>query len=219
MKLYFKDLKPYVAQMFQGLGLSISLTLAAMLVGSALGLLLYLGKTGRQPALKALCTAYIEIMRNTPLLVQLYLIYFGLAQIGIDVSAFAATLVAMTLNNGAYTAEIFRGGFLSVPHGLVEAGQALGMNPAQVFLIVRLKPALKSAFPALINQFIMLFLFSSVASIIALPELTYVAMNTASATARTFEVYLVTGVLYYVSCLIAISLMRYAEKKVFNWRG
>lgn len=219
MKLYFKDLKPYVAQMFQGLGLSISLTLAAMLVGSALGLLLYLGKTGRQPVLKALCTAYIEIMRNTPLLVQLYLIYFGLAQIGIDVSAFAATLVAMILNNGAYTAEIFRGGFLSVPHGLVEAGQALGMNPAQVFLIVRLKPALKSAFPALINQFIMLFLFSSVASIIALPELTYVAMNTASATARTFEVYLVTGVLYYVSCLIAISLMRYAEKKVFNWRG
>lgn len=219
MKLYFRDLKPYVIQMFRGLGLSISLTLVAMLVGSILGLLLYLGKSGRQTALKAMCSVYIEIMRNTPLLVQLYLIYFGLAQIGIDVSAFTATLVAMILNNAAYTAEIFRGGFLSVPNGLVETGYVLGMTPAQVFLIVRLKPALKSAFPALINQFIMLFLFSSVASIIALPELTYVAMNTASATARTFEVYLVTGVLYYVSCFIAVSLMRYVEKRVFNWRG
>ena len=93
MKLYFRDLKPYVIQMFRGLGLSISLTLVAMLVGSILGLLLYLGKSGRQTALKAMCSVYIEIMRNTPLLVQLYLIYFGLAQIGIDVSAFTATLV------------------------------------------------------------------------------------------------------------------------------
>ena len=217
MKFYFGDLVPYIGEMFAGLGLNILLALVSMAVGAVGGILLYLGKTGKNRPLSLVCRAYIEVMRNTPLLVQLYLIYFGLAQFGIDISALVSTLVAMILNNAAYTAEIFRAGVLSVPHGQVEAGQALGMHPAQVFTLVELKPALKSAFPALINQYIMLFLFSSVASIIALPELTYVAMNTASMTARTFEVYLVTGVMYYVACVVMIAGLRLFEKKAFRW--
>lgn len=217
MKFYFGDLVPYMGEMFAGLGLNILLALVSMGVGAVGGILLYLGKTGKNKPLHLVCCAYIEGMRNTPLLVQLYLIYFGLAQFGIDISALASTLIAMILNNAAYTAEIFRSGFLSIPHGQIEAGQALGMYPAQVFTLIELKPALKSAFPSLINQCIMLFLFSSVASIIALPELTYVAMNTASMTARTFEVYLVTGVMYYVTCVLIIAALRLLEKKAFRW--
>lgn len=217
MKFYFDDVFAHLPAMLNGLMLNILLAVVSMLVGSVLGILLYLGKTSKRRGFKFFCSGYIEIMRNTPLLVQLYLIYFGLAQYGLDVSALTSALVAMILNNGAYTAEIFRSGFLSVQHGTVEAGQAIGMSPWQVFALVELKPALKSAFPAMINQFVMLFLFSSVASIIALPELTYVAMNTASMTARNFEVYLITGILYYVSCYMMISLLRLIERKAFKW--
>lgn len=217
MKFYFRDVVPYIPGMLKGLLVNMALAVIAMLVGCLLGMLLYLGKTSTRKWLQRFCGAYIELFRNTPLLVQLYLIYFGLAQYSIDVSAFASAMIAMVLNNAAYSAEILRAGFMSIPHGTIEAGEALGMSRAQVFRIVRLMPALKSAFPALINQYVMLFLFSSVASIIALPELTYVSMNTASLTARNFEVYLITGALYYGATIIMVSLLRLCERKSFRW--
>ena len=203
--------------MLRGLSINLILAVLSMLIGSAFGLVLYVGKTGKRKTISFVCRSYIEIIRNTPLLVQLYLIYFGLAQLDIDVSAYVSALIAITLNNAAYTAEIFRGGFLSVSPGTIEAGEALGMTNLQIFFYVRFLPALKASFPSLINQFIMLFLFSSVASIIALPELTYVAMNTASATARTFEVYICTGLLYYLVCTICISFLRLIERKLLRW--
>lgn len=217
MRLYFRDVYKYFPDMLKGLGINIFLAIASMIIGSILGLLLYLGKDSKIKFVHGFCYWYIEVIRNTPLLVQLYLIYFGLAQLGLDVSAIISALIAMILNNAAYTAEIFRGGFLSVSHGTIEAGEALGMTPFQVFLHVRFLPALRTSFPALINQFIMLFLFSSVASIIALPELTYVAMNASSKTARTFEVYAITGILFYVVGVIFINVLRKIEQKLLRW--
>lgn len=217
MKLYFREVNRYIPDMLKGLGTSILLAAVGMLVGTLLGLLLYLGRSSKYRVLRGFCYGYIEVIRNTPLLVQLYLIYFGLAQYGIDVSAMVSTIFAMVLNNAAYTAEILRAGFLSVQPGTIEAGYALGMNKAQVFMHVRLMPAFKSAYPALINQAVLLFLFSSVASIIALHELTYVSMNTASITARNFETYLYTGLLYYVTCFVIINVSRLGEKKLMRW--
>ena len=217
MTFYFGDLLPYVPVLLRALWVSVYVTVIAMLVGSFLGVFVYLGKVSSSRVLSTISSAYIEVVRNTPLLVQLYLIYFGLGQVGINLNPLWATLVGMTMNNSAYTAEIFRAGFQSVPAGLREAGSALGMSTRQTFRHVVFKPAIRSVFPALTNQFIILFLFSSVASVISLEELTSILMNLNSQTLRTLEVFTYGGILYYgTSALIAAS-SRLAEKALFRW--
>jgi len=188
-----------------------------MAAGSALGVLLYLGKAGRVKLVSILCTCYIEAIRNTPLLVQLYLIYFALPSLGINLNPIWAALIGLTLNNAAYTAEIYRAGFESVPKGLREAGKALGMKPAQIVRYIILTPATRNVFPALTNQLILLFLASSIGSIISLPELTNAIMTVSNTTYRTIEVLTVGGLLYLgVSALMSLASKR-AETTLFRW--
>ncbi len=217
MTFYFGDLLPYSGQLAAALWTSVYITLIAMAVGSGFGVLLYVGKTGSQPVLRRLSRWYIEAFRNTPLLVQLYLIYFGLPQAGLNMNPTWAGIVALTLNNAAYTAEIYRAGFESVPPGLVEAGRALGMRRAQVFRHVELMPASRNVFPALTNQFILLFLASSIASIIGLPELMNAVLNINSETYRTFEILTVGGLLYFVVSLLLSLASKAAESIFFRW--
>jgi polar amino acid transport system permease protein len=217
MTFYFGDLLPYFPLMLQALWVSIYITLISMVVGSALGVLVYLGKASSSRLLSRASSAYIEVLRNTPLLVQLYLIYFGLGQVGFNLNPLWAALLGMTLNNSAYTAEIFRAGFLAVPAGLSEAGRALGMSTRQTFRFVLFKPAIRSVFPALTNQFIVLFLFSSVASVISLEELTSILMNLNSTTLRTLEVFTYGGLLYYLTSSIISVGSRVAERVMFRW--
>ena len=219
MTFYFGDLLPYTSQMLQALGTSVYITLIAMLVGSAFGVALYLGKVARLRAVRMLSSAYVEAFRNTPLLVQLYLIYFGLPELGINLNPTWAGIVALTLNNAAYTAEIYRAGFESVPHGLVEAGRALGMKSRQVFRYIIFMPATRNVFPALTNQFILLFLASSIASIIGLPELMNTILNINSETYRTFEVLAVGGLLYFVVSGLLSLASKVAEAQLFRWGG
>ena len=217
MKLYFKDVIPYLNDMFTGLGYSVLLTVISMALGMVVGIAAYLGKSSSHKCVSAVSKGYIELIRNTPMLVQLYILYFGLPEIGVDLSPLTASVIAMVINGGAYIAEIMRSGFQSIPYGLQEAGMALGMTSRQVFLNIRLKLALKNAFPALINQFILLFLFSSVTSTISMPELTYITFNLHSSTARVFEVLLISGAMYYVITILFVDLFRKCEKKLFSW--
>lgn len=217
MTFYFGDILPYLPLLLKALWVSIYVTVAAFALGSALGVLLALAKSGPSKLMRIVSSAYIEVMRNTPLLVQLYLIYFGLGQVGINFSPLWATLLGMTLNNSAYTAEIFRGGFAAGPAGLREAGAALGMNAVQIFRYVAFKPGLRAALPSLTNQFIILFLYSSVGSVISLNELTSELQQLNSETLRTLEVFAIGAALYYLtSALIAVS-SRVTEKAVFRW--
>ena len=217
MKLYFKDVIPYLNDMFTGLGYSVLLTVISMALGMVVGIAAYLGKSSSHKCVSAVSKGYIELIRNTPMLVQLYILYFGLPEIGVDLSPLTASVIAMVINGGAYIAEIMRSGFQSIPYGLQEAGMALGMTSRQIFLNIRLKLALKNAFPALINQFILLFLFSSVTSTISMPELTYITFNLQSSTARVFEVLLISGAMYYVITILFVALFRKCEKKLFSW--
>lgn len=217
MKLYFKDVIPYINDMFTGLGYSILLTVISMALGMIVGIAAYLGKSNTHKSVSTVSKGYIELIRNTPMLVQLYILYFGLPEIGVDLSPLTASVIAMVINGGAYIAEIMRSGFQSIPYGLQEAGMALGMTPRQIFLNIRLKLALKNAFPALINQFILLFLFSSVTSTISMPELTYITFNLQSSTARVFEVLLISGAMYYIITILFVALFRKCEKKLFSW--
>lgn len=217
MTLYFGDLVPYLPMLLEALWMSCYLSVIAMVTGSALGVLLYLGKAGRSRVLRSLSAGYIEVFRNTPLLVQLYLIYFGLPRLGVNLDPISSGLIALTLNNAAYTAEIYRGGFESVPVGLREAAAALGMNRGQIFRHVVFMPATRNVFPALTNQFILLFLASSIASIIGLPELMHTVLNINSATYRTIEVLVVAGLLYFASSALLALASRHAETKLFAW--
>lgn len=219
MTFYFGDLLPYSSQLLRALWTSVYISLLAMGAGSAFGVALYRGKASDVRALRAVSSAYIEVFRNTPLLVQLYLIYFGLPETGANLDPTWAGIVALTLNNAAYTAEIYRAGFESVPHGLVEAGQALGMRGRQVFRYVMFMPATRNVFPALTNQFILLFLASSIASIIGLPELMNTILNINSETYRTFEILTVGGVLYFAASGIFALASKAAESYLFKWEG
>ena len=217
MTFYFGDLVPYGSQLLGALWTSVYISVIAMVVGSAFGVLLYLGKASPVPIVPRLSSAYIEIFRNTPLLVQLYLIYFGLPELGVNLDPTWAGIVALTLNNAAYTAEIYRAGFESVPHGLVEAGQALGLTRWHVFRHVTFMPATRNVFPALTNQFILLFLASSIASIIGLPELMNSVLNINSETYRTFEVLAVGGLLYFLASGLLALASKAAESYLFRW--
>lgn len=217
MKFYFKDIIPYLPEMIKALGYNYLVATVSLAFGIILGLVLYSAKTGKAKPFRVVANCYIELIRNTPLLVQLYLIYFGVAQLGVDVTPVQSTMLAMILNSGAYVAEIMRSGFSSVLPGTIEAGYALGMTPWQVFVYVRLKPAFASAFPALINQYVLMFLGSTVASTISLNELMYTTLHIESVTARTPEVFLTTGVLFYVSSFVMIRILRKVKKHVFTW--
>lgn len=217
MTFYYGDLAPYFGQLLSALWTSIYISCIAMAVGSAIGVLVYLGKTSAHGVLSRVSSGYIGLFRNTPLLVQLYLIYFGLPALGLNLNPTWAGIVALTLNNSAYTAEIFRAGFESVPHGLIEAGQALGMRRAVLFRHVIFMPATRSVFPALTNQFILLFLASSIASIIGLPELMNSILNINNETYLTFEVLSVGGILYFLTSAILALGSRLAESFFFSW--
>ena len=217
MTFYFGDLLPYTGQLAAALWTSIYITLIAMAVGSALGVVIYLGKASSLPVAPAVSAAYVEVFRNTPLLVQLYLIYFGLPAAGLNLNPTWAGIVALTLNNAAYSAEIYRAGFESVPRGLLEAGRALGMKGSQVFRHIVFMPATRNVFPALTNQFILLFLASSIASIIGLPELMNSILNINNQTYRTFEILAVGGLLYFVVSGVLVLISRVTESYFFSW--
>lgn len=203
--------------MLKALWVSVYVTLGSFVLGSALGLLVYLGRASRRRSLRALCVGFIEVFRNTPLLVQLYLIYFGLPEVGINLNPLWSTVLGMTLNNAAYTAEIFRAGIEAVPNGLREAAAALGLRYSQTFRYVVLKPAVRNVLPALTNQFIVLFLFSSVASVISLDELTTLLQDLNQRTLRTLEVFTFGGVLYYLTSAAIAWVSRLAERVLFRW--
>jgi polar amino acid transport system permease protein len=143
-------------------------------------------------------TAYVEAIRNTPFLVQIFVIYFGFPSAGIRFDANTAAIIAMVLNVSAYGTEIVRAGLDRISKGQIEAGRSLGLSGLQVFFLVSLPPAVQSVYPALTSQFILLLLGSSVVSTISANELTAVANDIQSKTFRTVETYLTAMAIYLV---------------------
>jgi polar amino acid transport system permease protein len=217
MTYYFGDMLPYLPLMLKALWVSIYVTVASFLLGSLLGVFVYLGRDSAFGPLRGAAGAFIEVFRNTPLLVQLYLIYFGLPEVGINLDPLWSTLLGMTLNNAAYTAEIFRAGIQAVPRGLLEAASALGMRFSQTFRYIVIRPAIRNVLPALTNQFIVLFLFSSVGSVISLNELTSTLADLNQRTLRTLEVFTFGAALYYLTSAVIAGSSRLAERMLFRW--
>lgn len=181
-----------------GAVLTLQLAFFATVLGGLLGVLAAVGRTSNSAPVAAACKAYVEAIRNTPLLVQIFLVYFGLASIGLKFSAFSVAVAALTINVGAYTAEIMRAGFEAIPRGQIEAAEGLALSRVQIYWHIILLPAVERVYPALTSQFVLLMLASSVCSQISAEELTAVANYIQSDTYRAFETYIVVAVLYLV---------------------
>ncbi len=196
---------------------TIELSLLAMLLGLMLAIVCAWGKTAGPRPLRWLINAYIELIRNTPFLVQLFFFFFALPALGLRWSAYAAALVAMVVNLGAYATEIIRAGIESIPKGQIEAGLALNLKRHEIFRFVILKPALRTVYPALTSQFILLMLSSAVVSAISADDLTSVAANLQSQTFRSFEIYIVVAGIYLLLALSFSALFRVIYRLALNY--
>lgn len=218
MQLYYGDLIPYLIPLLKGLAVSIGVSLVAAVVGGAFGILLYTACTSKVRILRVASSSYIEVIRNTPLLLQLYLVYFALPQAGVNLDPVAAGILALSINNAAYMAEIYRAGFQSVPAGLREAGAALGLSTRDTFWRVLFPPAMRNVLPAITNQTILLFLASSITSVVSLPDLMHVMMGITSTTFRTIEAFTVGGLLYFAVAFLIAGLSRIVETRFIKWK-
>jgi len=185
-----------------GAWLTLQLALVATLAGFAIGTLCAVGRRSRYPALARACGAYVELIRNTPLLVQIFLVYFGLSSLGLSLPAFTVAVIALAVNAGAYATEIMRAGFDSVNRSQIEAAECLALSRFQVYWHVVLFPAMERVYPALTSQFVLLMLASSICSQISVEELTAVANHVQSGTCRPFETFLIIGAGYVLLSLL-----------------
>jgi polar amino acid transport system permease protein len=198
----FGSLVEYWPSFLHGALMTLEMTAVATILGLAIGVVLAIGRRGRSRWIARLCGAYVEIVRNTPYLIQIFFLFFGLSSAGLRLPIFFAAVLTMVINVGAYTAEIVRAGMDTVPPGQVEAAQALGLSTPQIYWDVILRPALERVYPALTSQFVLMMLSSSVTSQISAEELTAVANNIQSDTFRPFETYIVVALLYLAMALL-----------------
>lgn len=193
----FVDVFAAWPELLRGAANTLWLSGVAMVIGLVIAILGALGKTSGPKPLRFVIDAYIELIRNTPFLIQIFVIFFGLPSMGIRLSSNTAALIALVVNVSAYGIEIIRAGIESIGKGQIEAGRALGMRPLQIFRFIILKPAIQAVYPSLTSQFILLMLNSSVCSAIAASELTAAAGDIQSRTFRSFEVYFVVTCMYF----------------------
>jgi polar amino acid transport system permease protein len=198
-----------------GAWLTVRLSTIAMVLGLLVGVAGAQAKASRSRLLRNVTQGYIEAIRNTPFLVQLLLIYLGLPSLGLRLTPDQAALLAMVVNLGAYATEIVRAGIEAVPRGQIEAGRALGLKPWQIFRFVVLMPALRTVFPALASQFILVMLASSVVSVISAEELTAVTDTIVARNFRSFEFYLTITGIYLALSLAFQSAFAVIDRALF----
>lgn len=180
----------------EGALMTLRLSVGATAIGFVIGSLCAVARRSQISWLRRLSTAYVEVVRNTPLLVQIFIVYFGLASAGLKLSATTVAMTALTINVGAYATEIMRAGFDSINKGQIEAAECLALSRRQVYWHVILLPALERVYPALTSQFVLLMLASSVCSQISAEELTAIGNFVQSDTYRPFETYILVGAGY-----------------------
>jgi polar amino acid transport system permease protein len=215
----FGSIWTYRDYLINGLFGTIRLTAFGTVLGVAIGILGAVSRAWKLPGLSQLYTGYVEIIRNTPFIVQLFFVFFGLPSLGIQLTEWEAATLAMVINLGAYSTEIIRSGIEAVPKGHIEAALALAMSRAQIFYHVVLRQALLKVWPALSSQIVIVMLGSSVCSQISAEELTFGANFIQSRNFRAFEVYLVAAVMYFVLALLLRQALRVFGRYVLARRA
>lgn len=209
----------YLWRLAEGAYLSISLTVGAAIIGFVFAILLAVTRQARIPIFSQFSAAYVELIRNTPLLVQLFFVTFGLPLLlGYRWPFWAHALLSLTLNFSAYFAEILRAGLLAVPDGQSEAAEALGLKPRVRFIKVIFPQAVSAVYPSLTSQFIFLFLTTGVISEIGVEELTHAGVFIDSRTFRSFEIFISLTIAYVAIALAFKTILHGIERWLFKWK-
>lgn len=195
----------------KGVAWTVGLTAIATVVGMAVGVACAWARASGPAWLRWLVGSYVELIRNTPFIVQLFFIFFGLPAAGVKLTPETASIIAMVMNLGAYATEIIRAGIEATPKGQIEAAVSLALNKVQVFTRVVLPPALKKVWPAMVSQIIIVMLGSAVCGQISTEELSYAANLIQSRNFRAFEAFIVATLVYLA---LAVGL-----RKLLNWAG
>jgi polar amino acid transport system permease protein len=197
--------------LLRGLAWTAGLTVVAVILGLSLGIACAWARSSGPRALRWIVAGYVELIRNTPFIIQLFFVFFGLPAIGVKLTAEWASIIAMTLNLGAYSTEIVRAGIEATPRGQLEAAASLALTPLQTFTRVVMPPALKRVWPATVSQIVIVMLGSAVCGQIATEELSHAANLIHSRNFRAFEAYIVATLMY-----LAFAIML---RQLLNWLG
>ncbi len=197
----FRDVWAQTDFILEGLTVTLQLSLVTIVASLMIGTAGAAARVYGPGWLQGVIAAYVEIIRNTPLIVQLFLVFFGLPSVGIRLDAITASVITLAINLGAYSTEIIRAGLMAIPKAQIESGHSLGLSGVQVFRHVVLFPALKIVYPALTSQFVLAMLATSVVSQISAPDMFHVASVIQSRTFRDFEVYVVIAGMYLALAL------------------
>lgn len=201
-------------QLLEGLALSLGLAFLSILVGALIGLVVAFALVSRHRIASWPATLYVTIIRNLPILVLVLFAYFALPQMGVRLGKIESFVAVLSIYSGAYLAEVFRAGLLSIPKGLPEAGLAIGLTPMQIRTSIVMPLMLRNVLPSLSSTVISLFKDTSLAAAIAVPELTFEARKINVESFRVIETWIVASGLYVATCMGLAALMRLAERRL-----
>jgi His/Glu/Gln/Arg/opine family amino acid ABC transporter permease subunit len=202
-----RTIYPYLGELWQAAAVTLWLSVLAIVISVVVGIAVALLRRSHLRVLRILGGVYVEVMRNTPLLVILYLVYFALPETGLRLSSFSAALIGLSLNSAGYMAEIFRAGLSAVAHGQFEAAASQGLTKAQTYRHIVLPQVFRTIYAPLGNQFIAVILASSLASAVAVEDVASWMQTVGATSFRFFETFMVSAVVYLVLCQ-AVNLAR-----------
>ena len=210
----FNFLPDYYTTYLDATVTTLKVSFLALLIGLIFGIIICMVKISTIKVLRLIATVYVEIIRNTPILVQIMIIYFALPEIGISFSPFMSAIIALSINSAAYVSEIFRAGILAIDKGQMEAGRSLGLSYLQTMKLIILPQAFKNSLPALGNEFISLVKESSIVYFVGVADIMFAANTIKNATYQTFGPYLVAAFIYFVITSILSIFVKQLEKKL-----
>ncbi|MCK0471480.1 amino acid ABC transporter permease [Halalkalibacter sp. APA_J-10(15)] len=214
MDLSFDRIVPHIPFILEGIWVTLQFVSVSLIIGLLLGIILAFFKIGRVGILRFLANAYTSIFRGTPLILQLSIIYFGVPQFGIDISAYVAGVLAFGLNSAAYVSEIIRAGIQAVDKGQQEAADALGVPYRHTMLHIILPQAFRNILPALFNEFINLTKESAIVSVIGVMDLMRRAQIVNAQLYTYFETFLLIGLVYYILVMGLTLIGRFIERRL-----
>lgn len=201
-------------KLLDGTKLSLSISLISVVLGISLGIIVATGRLAKFWPFKALSSAYVAFIRGTPMIVQIFIVHYGLAELGIKLPAFASGVAALSFNSAAYMGEVFRGGIQSIDVGQTQAGLSVGLSPFQVFRHIVFPQAFRRVIPMMGNEMITLTKDSSLVGFIAIAELTYRATLIASRTYEYFTMYIGIAIVYFAITFILSTLLSLLERRM-----
>jgi len=210
----FSDAHTYVPDLLHGMVISIELTVIVMALGLTFGLVVALARLSRRRSVRSAASVYVELVRGTPCLLQLFYIYFVLPAVGIKLPPFTAGVIGLTINYAAYLSEVYRAGIQAVAKGQLEAAHALGMSRSLTMRLVILPQALRIVVPPLGNYFISLFKDTSLVSVITVRELVYTGQIIAAVNYQYFAVFTIVGIIYLALSYPGSLGVQYLERRM-----